>query len=518
MGAPKSLLENARAFARDFPRDRMPAGYLWDVADYVPTIIDTTLTGRGGWRWGSSPMSGDAEAGIYAPYSNGDKLLVQTTNGRLYEVDTDLSAAPAVTDRGPLPRSKQNPVQLLDTVIHFDGFSSMTPRLITNPGSVPTIAGANAAHKFSPLGTIYKAMMVTGGAPGELDTLRFSVPGKNLANADSFDANSFLSSSRAVTALAALRAVILVFHAGSVERVRGAIPPNSNGTGDMSTEPLFDRAGCLDPKSIAYWNDNCVFADEHGVHVTDGSVIRNLVSQGGILYFWRLLYEHKLTLAATTFLDYYVITVRRSDAVPPVTLICDLNKRQWFRFTNLDSLVYVASSGGSGMERVWAGLAGKARLARVGPCFYPDFSIGSIQDDDGTPVLPAFETPWYRLSDEGRKRIRFGYLSYDVRVPPEVAAMWRSEEFLESIPPPAPPEVLAAVAPVLDVGFITSPQDLNYQSMGGLPPTDRYTRYRLPLNKFPYGVAFRVKQTRVGSVTRIFDLAVEAMPAERSRV
>jgi hypothetical protein len=56
-------------------------------------------------------------------------------------------------------------------------------------------------------------------------------------------------------------------------------------------ESLFDRAGCVDPLTIAYWNDNCVFADEHGVHMTDGSVVRNIVSQGGILYYWRQLYE-----------------------------------------------------------------------------------------------------------------------------------------------------------------------------------------------------------------------------------
>jgi hypothetical protein len=79
VGAPTSLLGNARGFARDFPRDKMPSGYLWDIVDYVPLIIDAHLTGRGGWKYGSNVMTGDPETGIYAPFLTGDKLLVQTT-------------------------------------------------------------------------------------------------------------------------------------------------------------------------------------------------------------------------------------------------------------------------------------------------------------------------------------------------------------------------------------------------------------------------------------------------------
>ena len=515
MGAPSSLLGNARAFARDFPRDRMPPGYLWDVVDYVPTVIDANLSSRGPWIWGSAAMTGDAETGIYAPYLNGDKLLVQTTNGRLFEVLPD--SPYTVTDRGALPRARQNPILFVDTVVHFDTARAMTPRLITNVGGTPTIGAANGAHKFSPVGCVYKSRLVTGGAPGEENRVRFSVVNQLLSAAASYDNLSFIDTDLPVSALAALRAVILVFHPGSVGRIRGATPPSSpDDDGDMNPEPLFDRAGCSEPRTIAYWNDNVIFADEHGVHVTDGAVIRNLVSQGSILYFWRMLYQYKLTMAACTFLDYYLITVRRTDGLN-VTLVCDLNKRQWFRFSNFYALVYIASSGGGGMERVWGGMAGSNRLARIGPTFFPDLTLGLTADADGTPVLPVIETPWYRLGKEGRKRVRFGYLSYDVRT---TATVTRQPEFEpEALAPPlVPPELLATLAPVLDVGYVASPQDPAYVSMGGLPPTNGYTRYRLPLGQFPYGVAFRVKQTAPGVVTRIFDLATEAQPGESSRI
>jgi hypothetical protein len=69
------------------------------------------------------------------------------------------------------------------------------------------------------------------------------------------------------------------------------------------------------------------------------------------------------------------------------------------------------------MERIWGGMAGAKRLARVSPMFFPTLGAGAIQDADGVTVLPEFETPWYRMGKEGRKRSRYAYLSYDARSP-----------------------------------------------------------------------------------------------------
>jgi len=502
LGSPISVLRGARAFARDFARDQMPPGYLWDVVDYVPAIIDAGLTGRGPWLWGSTAMGGDAETGIYAPYSTGDKLLIQATNGHLYDVG--LGTPYTATDCGAIPRGRQNPVQLVDTVIALDGSSASAPKLITSPSGTPVIGAIATGHKNAPLGCIYKSMLVTAAAPGELDTVRFSnTNATGLTDPASYDPNSYARTSLQVTAIAALRSVILVFHAGSVERIRGATPPRSPSSGgDMFLESLFDRAGCSDPLTIAYWNDNCIFADSHGVHMTDGSIVRNLASQGGVLTYWRSLYALKQSMCGTTYLDYYIVTVRGTDGSFN-TLVCDLNRRQWFRFTNLDALCWIASESGVSMERIWAGMYGTNRLARVGPCFFPTFTTSQIQDDDGTVVLPSFDTPWYRLAQEGRKRIRFGYLSYDVRA---------------SGVAPFDELVGLAVQQILQMGYIRSPQQSTYTTLGTFPSTGGYTRYRLPLGQFPYGVAFRVQQLLPSTVTRVFDLAVEAQGAERSRV
>jgi len=512
MAAPHSLLEGARAFARDFTRDQMPKGYLWDVVDYVPTIVDATLTGRGGWRWGTNDLGGIIQSGILAPFVGGDQLLFQTTGGRLVQVDAAATGVAAtIADRGAIVGCLQNPVFRHNETIWFDWTGTSVPYVVRASGP-PVAVAASAPHPR--VGCIWGEYLVVGGAAGEEDVVRFSHPTNDLTTAGGWDAVSSLRTSSTVTALAALRAVIIVFHAGSAERIRGSIPPNSAGVADdLNLEPLFSHVGCPDPKALASWNENVVFADEHGVHVTDGAVIRNLVSQGGILTFWRNLWYTRTSVSATTFLDYYMITLGQSTG--SVTLVVDLNKRQWFRLTNMPVGTYVSSGGSSVAERVWGGLTTANRAIRVGPVFFPAPG-GQLADDDGTPVLPVFETPWYRLGEEGRKRVRFAYLSYDARSSGSVASKVDLDE--EEIPPPATPELAAALAPVLEVGYIRSPQQTTYTALGQLPFTSEYSRYRLPLGQFPYGVAFRVRQTAASTVTRIFDLAVEAQAAERSRV
>jgi len=518
MGAPTSLLGQARAFARDFPRDSMPQGYLWDVVDYVPLIIDAGLTGRGGWTWGSDVADQDFESGVLATFNSGDQLLVQSSSGQIYNVQ--LPPSTAISPRGTTTRSAQNPVQLADTVVSPDTAQGQSPAYWRDA----TVGQINAAHKHAKFATVYKSMLVTGNAPGETNVIRFSVPGKDLvSDPASYDDLSQYPTSRRITALAALRSAVLIFHTGSVERMRGTTPAHgTTGGGDMFLEPLFDRVGCNDPRTIAYWNDNCLFADEHGVHITDGATIRNLASQGGILYYWRTIWGGKVSAAACTFLDYYLITIRRSAGQTPVTLVCDLNRRQWFRFTNIDCPTFIASGGSTGMERIWGAIAGTKRLALMGPCFFPVFTTSLIADANGTTVLPTLETPWYRLAQEGRKRIRFAYLSYDVRtgaplLRDDLPAQWRDLDELGNEHPRVAPAPKAST-PILDVGYIRSPQQTTYVDLGQLPATSEYTRKRLALGQFPYGVGFKITQTAASTVTRLFDLAVEAQPAERSRV
>ena len=525
MASPTSLIEGSRAFARDFARDRMPRGYLWDMADWVPNLLDSELTSRGGWTWHSTALPSNVIAGKYAPFKAGDKLLIIGALGNLYDVQ--LSSPHTATQIGAVTVPAQNPVMHRDWLFTFDQSQATAPKVITNAAGTISIATMSDASAPKPrYGTVYKDRLVVATLPGQEQQVRFSYPGfvlKDNANTGNpvlmkWDDNSFINSSLAVTGIAAMRAMILVFHAGSVERIRGSIPPGTDIASDMFLESLFDRAGCTDARSIAFWNDNCIFADERGIHLTDGSIVRNLITQAGLLYFWRTLYRAKTTIAAETYLDYYLITVRRSDGVPPTTLVVDLNRRSVFRFTNIDATSFIQAVGAQ--EKLWAGHGTTNRLMELSSCFFPVFGTGVNADADGTAVMPSFETAWYRLGEEGRKRIRHAYLSYDVRPPgTALAASWRSHDGMDhDADVPGQATGLAAVggAPVLSVEYIKGPQETAWIAGGDLPPTDTYHRRRLPVGKQPYGVAFRVKQIAPSSVTRIFDLAVEEWPKERS--
>lgn len=484
MATPSSLLRGARAFARDQAREAMAPGYLWDVVDYVPLIIDSVLTGRGAWIWGSDVgASADFNAGLLAPFTSGEQTLA-SASGSLYLVSP--SSPYGLTNRGGVPAtSKQNPVMLFDECLWLDGSGAQAPTLVRDSGSPTVITAANVPKVT--LGTVWGEYFVGANQPGHEDTVYWSPPDDvTLA----WDANSFWRTATAVTGIAALRTVVLVFHASSVERLRGSRPPAGTDKGDMILEPLFNQVGTTEPKTICYWQETIVFADEHGVHVTDGAVLRNLVQQGGIQSYWRTLYNNKQSLSATVFLDYYIVSIIRTDGITD-TLVCDLNQRQWFRLSNIAALSMFASGGTVGMERIWAGIKGTNRLARLGPCFFPS-EITLVRDANGTDVLPYLETPWYKLAPEGRKRVRFAYASYDVRTP--------------------------TPGNVLQLAYILNPQDTSWTVAGTLPSTNGYTRFRLPVGKAPYGVAFQLKQINPSIVTRLSDIAVDAHAIERGRV
>ena len=497
MGAPVSLLGNARAFARDFARDQMPAGFLWDVVDFVPAIIDASLTSRGGWTYSSAGPSGDGkiESGIYATFVNGDQRLVQTTASEIVRVMPDGTLYPL----GAGPRSIQNPIQLNEVVVHFDGTpAGGLPQLWRDDIATPLLVGHFGGHRPR-VGTVWKGAVISGGEPNDEEIIRYSIEGQDLSNGTAYDANRFNITSDRITALQAMRTMVLIFHPGSVERLRGGpFPLTASGEEGRGViiEGLFDRVGCNDPKSIATWNDQCIFADQHGVHITDGSVIRNLTSQGGILTYWRDLFLGKTgAIVGGTYMDYYIVTV------PDVsgfwtTLVCDLNRRQWFRFSNINALTYFSSAGSADAEKLWAGDDVTGSLMELSRCFFPDaVGSGDHADADGLPIQPRFETAWYRLGQEGRKRIRFAYLSYDVPKTPS-----------------------AGFNPLISIAYMGSPQGAFVSAGNIVAGTSGYTRRRVPLGKNPYGVAFAVAVTDGAARTRIFDLGIEAEPIERSRV
>jgi hypothetical protein len=584
MGQPVSILPGILGFATDIAPDKMTEGYMLDLVDVIPDRQEARLTNRGAWLWGSQDLGSPVETGILATPSvgpsgpaPGEQVWVQTADGTIWASALNATTGEMVlTSRMTgATRANQNQVQLGDTVIHFAVDGSKPPLLMTDA----SIGYANPAHKSATVGTVFKSYLVTGGAPGEPHVLRFTVPGKNLANADSYDDKSNYLTDERITALATLRGLILVFHPGHVERLRGSTPARTPigvdpaAEGDMYLEKAFDRVGCSEPRSIAYWNEYCIFADEHGVHLTDGSTIRNLVVEGLILNTWRQLFYNKTSISGTVFMNYYICTLRAAGNEPR-TLVCNLNTRRWFRFKNIDALTFFASSGSLGMERVWAGIGN--RLARVSPCFFPIEDDVAVIDANNVWVQPHFITPYNKLGQEGRKRIRFLYLSYDIRKPnppldprawppAQLTALGSVAPFYRPpipdpppaaprppVPDPPPPVPRPPIPPnpydkppdpapgedpewiaftfndpnVLQVGYIVNSPTYPNPNMptpdvvqaGWLPEAQGYARMRLPVGKLGYGISIFADITMPIGYFRLYDIAIEYGAVERSRV
>lgn len=531
MAKPTPLFQDATGFAKDYPRDQMPQGYMWDLVDYVPTLLDAQLTNRGGWKWASAVNVSDFVGGIYAPFASGDRLLVVGSSGNLHEVNL---MTQALTTVGAVGHIVQNPVMHRDQVYvaNSDGNACTQVKLA---GTTYTLTPLPATAPKARYAAVYKDRLLLGNDPTNPQRVTFSPAGDPMATlavggvpAGQWDPNTYFNTSLPLTGLGALRATILLFHSGSVERLRGGIPPTTaDPLGDMFLEPLYDRAGCGDARSIAYWQDNCIFADERGVHFTDGATIRNLAAQGGILTFWRTLWLNRATVCADTYLDYYLITVIRTDGIG-ITLVCDLQRRTWFRFSNIKAQAYIHSIGAQ--AQLWGCRQGSQRLTALSTCFFPLVDANPEIDDDGTAVLPVIETGWSRFGEEARKRMRFIYTSYDCRmtgITPYESMRSVGDEVVEADVLDSRRELGAvtqneaatlALSQALEVGYITMPSQPSYVIAGNLPETQGYSRYRLPIGKHPYGMAFRIRQVSPSYVTRLYGLSIQASMDERSRL
>jgi hypothetical protein len=340
--------------------------------------------------------------------------------------------------------------------------------------------------------------VILGGPNADDSAVGFSKPGDPTV---AWDALSLIRTSLTLTGLAAQRNQILAFHGGSVERIRGTTPPDSaatDPTGDMILDSLFDRAGCADARSISYWNDNVIFADARGVHITDGAIVRNMASQGGIESKWRRdVFEDAsrggmVTLAGGVFRNFYIITIRSSIGAP-VTWICDIPTRKWTRIGNVNASAYAFSIGAG--ERLFGADATPWRVMDLSSMFNPDNTVVQT-DGNGVNVLPVIETGWLRMTTrESWKRIWEFFLSYQAT------------------------EAVDSGLTVLQVDAIPTPEETVYRDKGGFRHAAKYLRRKLLSFRGRYlGVDVRITQVRPTKDTRLYNMAVRMEEEEEQRI
>jgi hypothetical protein len=202
-----------------------------------------------------------------------------------------------------------------------------------------------------------------------------------------------------LTAVVPLKSMILLFHADSTERLRGSIPPP--GT-DFIQEP-FLSVGCLDPFSVAKWNDRVIFANAKGIFMTDGAGWSDLTSRAGMSTYWQTTmasYATTWRLGAGIYRNHYIIGINNGSTLIDAFAI-NLDTGGFLRFSNFHGNCFASVATG-GVEELYMGLANAGRVAKISPVWSP--ASGNKNDGDSTTPTPTFETMMHQGYDRLHRR------------------------------------------------------------------------------------------------------------------
>ena len=509
------LLDEVRGMFSDQGIERVPVGKVYELTDWIPDLEQATVRQRGRWTYQSTDQMGNYVEGlVYAPYKAGHILLAL--------VNTDIRKVPyptagASTSVGSIPvASWQNPVFHRDRVIIPISDGSSAARYVTYNGSSFTVTSAPATALAGRFATIWKDRLILACSDAEPSAVVASKPGDPTA---AFDSLSKMFSSLPVTGLAGIRSALLVFHGGSVERIRGTVWPDStlsDEEGDLILESLFDGAGCYDASSIAYWQENVIFANGNGIWITDGTLVRNMTAQGGVLGRWRYEYQRAITADANfvvtpggVYGDYYVCTIGLTGSTTDydnITFLIHIPSRSAFIWKNVDAQCYATTESvprNAIPQQLLAGTTTRSnpslqRVINLTPCFEPD-NTTSQTDANSVVVLPTITTPWFRMSKSaGLKRVRDVHVSYLASRPSDVDA------------------------DVFDVKFSKVPDpdtsSSNWITAGQLRTNSTYRRNRVAINRPVEGLALKLVQLTDTKDARLYDISAWVYAEEATRL
>jgi hypothetical protein len=490
------LLRDIRGVYSDRARDRLPEGSVWVMADWVPLLMQAGARIRGAWKYQSTAaLPAPPDGMLYAPYIAGAKLLV--ANGAALS-DVPLVTPGAATPAATIPATRQHPIFHRNRVIvpAADGVSAA--RIIDYGGTLYGFTGTNSViggvtnPALGRYATIFKDRTVLGNQAAQPSRVIFSTPGHpELA----FDQDSYYDTSYPVTGLAVQRAQVLCFHDSSVERLRGTEPadstlPTGRQDGDLVLDVLWDRAGCYDARSISYWQDNVLFADARGIQLTDGSLVRNITAQAGVINLWHEIFNRNgppLSVAGGVYRDYYLCTIRHT-GFEPFTFVVEIPTRRMFTLKNIDSTCFAFSV--ATVEKLFGSNQATSQVTDLSPVFDPDATVMQI-DANGLPVLPSISTGWHMLTKKsGFKRVIEAHISYEAD---------RDDDS----------EVLQA--------YYANTPIADDKPLGQLRASKGYIRRPIPIRRRMEGMAMRLDQLLPTKDTRLFDISVRVYAEEATR-
>lgn len=470
---------------RDFNRAQMPGGSAWNLVDLIPDQLGAPLRGRGGWSYGDSGAMTSVtsiKAVIYAPFSGGSKLLAIGQNAELWRFDTgptDIGAA--LVPGGP-------PAYYRGKVI-IPGSDGTTAPKYYDGTTLGNLAGSPPAGQ---LATAYKDHAILAKSSANDNRIWFSAAG----DPTSWNTSAgYLDVTGTITAIAPLKSMVLVFHADATERIRGSIPPP--GT-DFILES-FLSVGCLDPFSVAQWNDRVVFANAKGVYMTDGAGWADLTARAGMSTYYQTQmasYATSWRLGGGIYRNHYILSINNGSTVVD-TLVFNLQTGAMWRFSNFHGNCFAQVATG-GVEECYMGLGNAGRVGKLSTCWAPVAAVK--KDGDATVLTQTFETiahqGWDRLHrrwipSDGQQRWKYLYYSYNLTD-------------------------YASDSPSLTFSYVNTPDSTSYTSLATTAASTSATtrgRRQISTGNKSNSIAFKVAQSNPGDL-RLFSLALVYDPLE----
>ena len=435
-------------------------GAVYNLLDFIPDEISAAAEGRGGWTYAGSALASATKINnlIYAPFSSGAHLVAIDQQPKLW---TSVEGTPAAVTGTPLVPHGPLGFHRGKVIIPADQ-SGSTPQSYDGT-TLATLTGAPAGAYAA----TYKDHAVLAGQWSSNTTgptgnrVWFSAAG----DPTTWDLTyGWWDTTGNITGVATLPNALLVFHQDNTERLRGTTPPPGS---DMVLEPFMPGVGCIDAFSIAYWQQNVIFASPTGIYLTNGVSSVDLTAAAQMKTYWQSLLSgfSQLTwrIAAGIYRDHYIISINNGSTLVDCLCVSLQNRTMW-RLSNVHGSAF-ANAQVAQQEKCYTGQFNAGRVIELSSLWSPSASVK--QDGDGTNPTPIIETGAYRGYDRlhrrwiqsmGLQKWRFAYVDYDLR---------------DS----------ATDNPTMTLSYATTPTGSYTAATGGnLAATTDYTRIRRGLN------------------------------------
>jgi len=417
---PIVLQDSFTRMIQDGPPDELPGDAAWEIVDFLPTLglgSDGTTSGgrlakRGGWLYACEDVVTDLTA-------------AQTVTGLGYLLAQNRICL--MTDNNKFgyftpPGGSTQDVTLVSTVgiqptqsTYVDAFGKL---IITNNDGTTApkyydgttfaaLAGTPPTAKYAAL---WNDRLLLGGTAALPRRTYFSA----LGDATVWDTtNSWVDAIRPVTGYAVLPNALLIFGSDQTARIRGRIPPPDSP--DMALDDPIFNIGCTFVNSIAVNGPLCVFANEEGAFLTNGtSTTQDLTQICGVKNTWQRYLANRQagfpedpSVYGGFIGNYYLAALTGTEQNPASFLFHLPTKSCVTTLSNYKAVTSVLMTPQVGDELFFGR---NTRVISTSSIFTPQAS--NKNDASGTAVAPSITTRYFLDVKSFNKRWKTLYLDY----------------------------------------------------------------------------------------------------------